>query len=108
MKLFKTEELRGKTHPITYGQVAEAYRNVRSNGGAAGADGVTLEAFESNKVNLLYTLWNRMASGSYIPQGVKGVEIPKQDGSKRLLGIPTVTDRIAQQAAKAELEPRME
>lgn len=108
MKLFKTEELRGKTHPITYGQVTEAYRNVRNNGGASGADGVTLEAFESNKVDNLYKLWNRMASGSYMSQGVKGVEIPKQDGSKRLLGIPTVTDRIAQQVAKAELEPRME
>lgn len=108
MKLFKTEELRGKTQPITYEQVAQAYRKVQSNGGAAGADGVTLEAYSSNKVANLYKLWNRMASGSYMPQGVKGVEIPKQDGSKRLLGIPTVTDRIAQEVAKAELEPRME
>ena len=108
MKLFKAEELRGKTQPITYEQVAEAYRKVQSNGGAAGADGVTLEAYSSNKVANLYKLWNRMASGSYMPQQVRGVEIPKQDGSKRLLGIPTVTDRIAQEVAKAELEPRME
>ena len=108
MKLFKTEELRGKTHPVTHEQVVEAYRKVQSNGGGAGVDGVTLEAFGNNKVKLLYKLWNRMASGSYMPQGVRGVEIPKQDGSKRLLGIPTVTDRIAQAVAKAELEPRME
>lgn len=108
MELFKTEELRGKTHPVTYKQVEEAYRKVQSNGGAAGADSVTLEAYHCNKVDNLYKLWNRMASGSYMPQSVRGVEIPKQDGSKRLLGIPTVTDRIAQQVVKTVLEPRME
>lgn len=108
MELFKTGELRGKTQPITYEQVAEAYRKVQSNAGAAGVDGVTLETFSSNKVANLYKLWNRMASGSYMPEGVRGVEIPKQDGSKRLLGIPTVTDRIAQEVVKTVLEPRME
>jgi len=108
MELFKTEELRGKTQPITYKQVAEAYRKVRSNGGAAGIDGETLEMLTERKVDNLYKLWNRMASGSYMPKGVRGVEIPKQDGTKRLLGIPTVTDRIAQEVAKAALEPKME
>ncbi|MEZ4884855.1 MAG: group II intron reverse transcriptase/maturase [Chitinophagales bacterium] len=108
MKLFETETLRGKTQPITLEEIAAAYRKVKSNGGAAGVDGKTLEAIEADKVRMLYKLWNRMASGSYFPQCVKGVEIPKSDGTKRLLGIPTVTDRIAQQVAVSVIEPIME
>lgn len=108
MKLFETEDLRGKTHPVSLEQVANAYRKVKSNGGAAGVDGMTLETLEANKQPLLYKLWNRMASGSYLPQAVRGVEIPKSDGSKRLLGIPTVLDRVGQEVVKSVMEPVME
>ena len=108
MKLFETEDLRGKTHPVTLEQVADAYRKVKANGGAAGVDGVTLEMLEADKQPLLYQLWNRMASGSYYPKEVRGVEIPKSDGSVRLLGIPTVRDRVAQEVARSVMEPVME
>ncbi len=108
MKLFETEDLGGKTHPVTLEQVADAYRKVKANGGAAGVDGVTLEMLEAGKQPLLYKLWNRMASGSYFPKEVRGVEIPKSDGTGRLLGIPTVTDRVAQEVAKSVMEPIME
>jgi RNA-directed DNA polymerase len=108
MELFETTSLRGKTQPISIEQVKSAYDTVKSNGGAGGVDGVSLPDYEANKVNLLYTLWNRMASGSYFPEAVRTVEIPKSDGSKRQLGIPTIGDRIAQQVVKSVLEPRME
>jgi group II intron reverse transcriptase/maturase len=89
-------------------QVALAYDKVKNNGGAEGVDGVTLEMLKANKQPLLYKLWNRLASGSYFPQAVRGVEIPKTDGTKRLLGIPTVLDRIAQEVARSVMEPTME
>lgn len=108
MKLFETEDTRGKTHPVTLEQVAHAYDKVKSNGGAEGVDGVTLEMLAANKQPLLYKLWNRLASGSYFPQAVRGVEIPKSDGTKRLLGIPTVLDRVAQEVARSVMEPTME
>lgn len=108
MELFETTLFKGKTQPITTEQVVKAYQKVKSNGGAGGVDGVEISDYESNHVSHLYKLWNRMASGSYYPQAVRSVEIPKSDGSKRLLGIPTVTDRIAQQVVKDVLEPRME
>src|SRR5438477_6186422 len=108
MKLFETEGSKGKTHDVTLEEVAAAYKKVRSNGGESGIDGQSLEMFESDKVGLLYKLWNRMASGSYFPKAIRGVEIPKSNGEKRLLGIPTVTDRIAQQVAVNVMEPVME
>jgi group II intron reverse transcriptase/maturase len=108
MKLFETEDTRGKTHPVTLEQVAHAYDKVKSNGGAEGVDGVTLDMLKGNKQPLLYKLWNRLASGSYFPQAVRGVEIPKTDGTKRLLGIPTVLDRVAQEVARSVMEPTME
>ena len=95
MNLFEAEELRGKTQPISLEQLAEAYRRVRVNRGGSGVDGQSLSDFDNNKSGNLYKLWNRMASGSYFPQAVRGVEIPKKDGSYRLLGIPTVSDRTA-------------
>jgi RNA-directed DNA polymerase len=76
--------------------VFEAYEKVKANKGAAGVDSQSLKEFEVNVHNNLYKLWNRMASGSYFPAPVKAVEIPKRSGGKRTLGIPTVTDRIAQ------------
>ncbi len=108
MELFETNSLSGKTQPLTQEQVALAYRLVKRNGGAAGVDKQSLEDFDLNRTSNLYKLWNRMASGSYFPNAVKGVEIPKVDGSYRLLGIPTVLDRTAQQVARSVLEPIME
>lgn len=97
-----------KPLPITKRQVWEAYKRVRANRGAAGIDGQTLVDFESNLENNLYKLWNRMASGSYYPSPVKRVEIPKDNGTTRPLGIPTVADRVAQMVVKMELEPNLE
>ena len=86
----------------------EAYQLIKSNGGAAGIDGQTIEGFEERLKDNLYKLWNRMSSGSYHPQAVRRVEIPKKNGGVRPLGIPTVADRIAQMAAKMVFEPLLE
>ena len=88
--------------------VWEAYKRVKANDGAAGVDKQTIKEFEEDLKNNLFKLWNRMSSGSYFPQPVLRVEIPKDDGGKRLLGIPTVTDRIAQTVVKQLLEPELE
>lgn len=97
-----------KSQPITKRQVWEAYKRVKANRGAPGIDGQTIEQFEEHLSDNLYRLWNRLASGSYMPQAVKRVEIPKPDGGIRPLGIPTVADRIAQTVAKQFLEPQLE
>ncbi len=86
----------------------EAWKRIRANGGSAGIDGVTLEQYEANLGQNLYKLWNRLSSGSYFPAAVKRVEIPKQDGSLRPLGIPTVEDRVAQMVVKRLVEPEVE
>lgn len=88
--------------------VLEAYKRVKANKGAAGVDGQTIEEFEENLKDNLYKLWNRLSSGSYFPPAVCIVEIPKSDGKLRKLGIPTVSDRIAQMTAKILLEPKIE
>jgi RNA-directed DNA polymerase len=89
--------------------VWEAYKQVKANKGAAGVDGVTLEIFESDLRNNLYKIWNRMSSGTYFPPPVKAVEIPKQHGAgTRILGVPTVADRIAQTVVALALEARVE
>jgi retron-type reverse transcriptase len=88
--------------------VVNAYKAVKANAGAAGIDRQTIAEFETNLTNNLYKLWNRMSSGSYVPPPVKAVEIPKASGGVRILGIPTVTDRIAQMIVKHELEPEIE
>ena len=94
--------------PISGEMVGRAYRKVRSNGGSAGIDGVSLADYESNLSANLYKLWNRMSSGSYFPPAVKEQEIAKSDGKKRKLGIPSVNDRVAQQVIKDYLEERFE
>src|ERR1044072_2766904 len=101
-------ETTSKTVPITKDMVRAAYRKVKSNHGSAGVDKETLESFEADLLNNLYVLWNRLSSGSYHPKPVREVSIPKADGRKRQLGIPTVSDRIAQQVVKSYLEPRLE
>ena len=85
-----------------------AWKRVRVNQGAPGVDKDSLQAFESQLGRNLYTLWNRMSAGSYFPKPVRQVDIPKADGRMRALGIPTVTDRVAQMVAKAWIEPRLE
>ena len=97
-----------KPFPITKRQVWEAYQRVRANQGGMGVDAQTIEAFEHRLADNLYKLWNRLASGSYMPPPVKRVEIPKADGGSRPLGIPTVADRIAQAVVKQVLEPELE
>lgn len=101
-------ETKSTTVPITKEMVKEAYRKVRSNQGSAGVDKESLEDFQADLLNNLYKLWNRLSSGSYFPQPVREVSIPKANGSQRILGIPTVSDRIAQQVIKDYLEPRLE
>ena len=88
--------------------VWEAYKRVKANRGAAGVDEQTVEQFEESLKGNLYKLWNRLSSGSYFPPAVKRVEIAKREGGKRPLGIPTVSDRIAQAVVKAYLEPELE
>lgn len=93
-----------KSQPITRVMVWAAYKEVRSNKASSGVDGMTWQWLEKNSKRELYKLWNRLASGSYYPQAVKEVSIPKKDGGIRKLGIPTVLDRIAQQVVRAHLE----
>jgi RNA-directed DNA polymerase len=99
---------KAKPYEITKRVVWEAWKRVKANRGAAGIDEETIQAYEANLKDNLYKLWNRMSSGSYFPPPVRTVEIPKKDGGRRALGIPTVSDRIAQTVVKLYLEPQME
>lgn len=85
--------------------VWRAWKAVKANRGSAGIDGETLSDFERDLSKNLYRIWNRLSSGSYMPPPVKRVEIPKPDGKMRPLGIPTVSDRVAQMTVKMLLEP---
>src|SRR5664279_2529309 len=99
----------GQTVSDTEGAVWEAYKSVKRNKGAAGVDGQSIEEFEADLKDNLYKIWNRMSSGSYLPSPVRAVEIPKSHGGgTRVLGIPTVADRIAQTVVALWLEPRTE
>lgn len=98
----------GKSFQISQNEVLKAYKAVKANKGAGGVDGVELEEFDRNWKDRLYKLWNRMASGAYFPKPVRGVEIPKRNGKKRLLGIPTIEDRVAQMVLRNRLEPYVE
>lgn len=93
---------------ISKRSVWEAYKRVRANQGAAGVDGQSIEQFEEDLENNLYRLWNRLCSGAYLPPPVRRVDIPKSDGRTRPLGIPTVSDRIAQMVVQRYLEPILE
>ena len=93
---------------ITKGMVWQAYKTVKANGGAGGVDGKSIEDFESDLENNLYKIWNRLASGSYFPPPVLAVAIPKKNGGERILGIPTVGDRIAQMVVKQFIEPKID
>jgi len=93
---------------ISKGQLMQAYQLVKANHGSAGVDKQSIEDFETNLKANLYKLWNRLSSGSYFPPPVKAVAIPKKTGGERILGIPTVSDRIAQMVIKLTFEPLVE
>lgn len=93
---------------ISKQEVLEAWKRVEKRGGKGGVDGESIRSFREKRKDNLYKLWNRMASGSYHPQGVLRVAIPKGNGEQRELGIPTVLDRVAQQVVKGRLEKVLE
>ncbi len=99
---------KAKSYAISKQIVWDAYKRVKAKRGAAGVDKQSLGAFEKDLKNNLYKIWNRMSSGSYFPPPVRVVEISKDDGGIRPLGIPTVADRIAQMVAKLYFEPLVE
>jgi RNA-directed DNA polymerase len=100
----------GKPFDISKTEVWDAWVKVKGNQGAPGVDGRSIEAFEKDLKNNLYKVWNRMSSGTYFPPPVKAVEIPKAHGAAgvRVLGVPTVADRVAQTVVAAHLERRVE
>jgi RNA-directed DNA polymerase len=99
----------GKSFDIPKGLVYRAWMKVKENKGAAGVDGQSVEEFEQDLRDNLYRIWNRMSSGSYFPPPVKAVEIPKAAGSGvRVLGVPTVADRVAQTVVAMVVEPEAE
>jgi RNA-directed DNA polymerase len=97
-----------KPFSISKQVVWKAYKRVKANKGAAGIDAESIADFEINLKGNLYRIWNRMSSGSYFPPPVRVVEIAKKDGGQRRLGVPTVSDRIAQMVAKLYLEPQVD
>jgi retron-type reverse transcriptase len=99
----------GKPFEISKRVVWEAWEKVKANKGAPGVDGITLEEFGTDLKNNLYRVWNRMSSGSYFPPPVRAVEIPKPHGQgTRLLGVPSVADRVAQTVVARVLEAKVE
>ena len=99
---------KAKPFCISKREVWEAYKRVKANQGGAGVDEQSIASYEGELANNLYKLWNRLSSGSYFPPPVRRVEIPKEDGGRRPLGIPTVADRVAQTVVKGRLEERVE
>ena len=96
-----------KPFAIPRAMVWEAWRRVRANKGAPGVDEVDLDGFEADLRDNLYRIWNRMSSGSYFPPPVRAVEIPRPHGSGvRVLGVPTIADRVAQTVVAMQLEQR--
>lgn len=104
------DELKSVSKPfdISMVEVRAAWEKVRGNKGAAGVDGVSVEVFEGDLENNLYKIWNRMSSGTYFPPVVKAVAIPKSDGGTRVLGVPSVGDRVAQTVVATHLMDRVE
>ena len=97
-----------KSFNISKQLVWQAYQEVKANGGSAGIDKESIADFEQKLKNNLYKIWNRMSSGAYFPPAVKAVSIPKKSGGNRVLGVPTISDRIAQTVVKKVLEPLLE
>ena len=99
---------KAKSFCISKRVVLEAYKRVKANKGAAGIDKESIADFEKDLKNNLYKIWNRMSSGSYFPPPVREVGIDKKGGGQRKLGVPTVSDRIAQMVVKIYFEPNVE
>lgn len=99
-----------ETKPFTISKhlVMKAFQLIKANAGSAGVDRQSVADFEKNLKDNLYKIWNRMSSGTYFPPPVKAVPIPKKSGGERILGVPTVSDRIAQMVAKLVFEPKVE
>jgi len=97
-----------RQYDIPKAAVREAWKRVRAKKGAEGVDGQSIKDFEKDEEGNLYKIWNRMTSGSYFPPAVRAVEIPKSSGGVRILGVPTVSDRVAQTVTKLYLEPLVE
>ena len=97
-----------KSFSISKTSVLEAYKYVKANKGSAGIDDQSIRDFERNLKDNLYKIWNRMSSGCYFPPAVKAVTIPKSNGGKRVLGIPTVADRVAQMVVKLYIESKLD
>ena len=102
------EEQCNKPFSISKYAVYDAWKEVKKNRGSAGIDAVSIKEYEQELGKYLYKLWNRMSSGTYFPQPVKLVEIPKKNGGKRPLGIPTVNDRIAQSVVVLHINERLD
>lgn len=100
--------MKAKPFTIPKQLVFESYKKVKAKRGSGGIDGISMSEFDKDMKNRLYKIWNQMSSGSYIPPAVKLVEIPKANGGIRPLGIPTISDRIAQGVVKAQLEGELE
>lgn len=110
LQLRNEEDILSETKPFIISKqlVMKAYQLVKENAGAAGVDRQSLADFDRNLKDNLYKLWNRMSSGSYFPEAVRAVSIPKKSGGQRILGVPTVADRIAQMVARLTFEPLVE
>jgi len=100
--------LETKTQPISKEQVWESWKRIKKGGEGVGVDNVTIAMIEKNPRKYLYPLWNRLTSGSYFPPPVREAKIPKGEGKERILGIPTMIDRVAQDVIRAELEKIVE
>lgn len=97
-----------KPFKISKQAIKIAFERVKANKGTYGIDEQSIADFEDNLKDNLYKIWNRMSSGTYFPKPVKAVAIPKKNGGTRILGIPTVEDRVAQMVAKIYFEPNVE
>lgn len=107
--LERQKSAEGKSFDIAKQEVWDAYEQVKANKGGPGADGVSIEDFEKDLKNSLYKIWNRMSSGTYFPPPVKAVEIAKtHGGGTRILGVPTIADRVAQTVVARRLEAKVE
>ena len=97
-----------KQFTIPKDSVMKAFKAVKANAGSAGVDKQSIDDFEKDLKGNLYKIWNRMSSGTYFPPAVKAVPIPKKNGGVRVLGVPTVGDRVAQMVVKLHFEPKVE
>lgn len=97
-----------KSFEIPKALVWASYLDVRRNKGAPGCDGQTLKMFDQQRDCNLYKIWNRLCSGTWFPPPVLEKRIPKPNGKERILGIPTVSDRIAQGAIKLFMEEKLD